>query len=236
MRHPAHFGGLSRSRAAWWLSPHRCERRHCRRHDDVATVVSLVSTPRPAGSRPAEAVEVDGSFAASTTETDTSIRSIPPAPSRCPLKSRTHRSRQIDLPSGLGLDDGEIGQDGTVVYPSAEDATLAVQSLENGDTRVQTVIPDRDATHEATFGLDGYRAVIDAAGNAGFVQFVQEGRDGVYVPVDPRGRRTPLAPRSGRTTRCGGDRLAQIVVPSATTVYPVVADPTWGVAQRGVGA
>lgn len=193
---------------------------------DVATVVSLVSDAAPAGSRPVEAVEADGSFAASTAETDTSIPVDPASPVEVSTEvaGRTLVAK-IDLPSGLGLYDGEIGQDGTVVYPSADDATLAVQSLENGDTRVQTVIPDRDSTHEATFGLDGYRAVIDAAGNAGFLH---EGRDGIYVPVAPAWA-TDAAGVPVRTYyEVRGDRLAQIVVPSATTVYPVVADPTWG--------
>lgn len=193
---------------------------------NVATVVSLVSDAAPAGSRPVEAMKADDSFAASAADTDTSIPIDPAAPVEVSTEVAGRPIvAEIDLPASLGLDSGEVGQDGTVVYPSEDDATLAVQSLENGDTRVQTVIPDRNATHEATFGLDGYRAVIDAAGNAGFLQ---EGRDGIYVPVAPAWATDAAGVPVQTYYEVRGDRLAQIVVPSATTVYPVVADPTWG--------
>ncbi|WP_431796017.1 hypothetical protein [Microbacterium enclense] len=193
---------------------------------DVATVVSLVSDAAPDGARPAETAEADGGFSATTATTESAIPADPsdPIEVHTEVTGRTV-SAKIDLPDALDLDAGQLGVDGTVVYPSESDATVAIQALENGDTRVQTIIPDRGATHEATYGLEGYRAVIDSSGQAGFVQ---KGGAGLYVPVENAWATDATGAPVRTYYEVRGDRLAQIVVPSDTTAYPIVADPTWG--------
>lgn len=193
---------------------------------DVATVVSLVSDAAPGGVRPADTVEDDGVFTSTTPTTESAIPTDPsdPIEVNAEIAGRSV-SAKIVLPEALDLEAGQLGADGTVVYPSESDATVAVQALGNGDTRVQTIIPDRTATHEATFGLDGYRAVVDSSGQAGFLQ---KGSSGLYVPVEDAWATDANGAPVRTYYEVRGDRLAQIVVPSDATAYPIVADPTWG--------
>lgn len=135
-------------------------------------------------------------------------------------------SAEITLPTGSTLSDGALAQDGTVVYPNASDAgSVAVQTLEGGETRIQTVIPNAEAQHEFGYGMEGYRATIDLNGEAAFVATTSEG---AYIPVEAAW----AVDANGKTVETHyevrDDKLYQVVVPTADTAYPVVADPTWG--------
>jgi len=137
---------------------------------------------------------------------------------------------EISLPSGLELGEGELTSDGTVVYPSnaatvGPTGAVAVQTLSGGETRVQTVIPTRDAQHEFGYGMDGFRATIDQVGNAAFVA---DGTEGAYIPIEPAWAVDANGAAVETYYEVRGDELFQIVVASSSTAYPVVADPTWG--------
>lgn len=193
---------------------------------DASEVATLVSDAAPDLIEPAPAVETGNSFEAGALGTDTSIPVSPDDPIDVSTTvGGRELSASITLPEGLDLSRAEATDDGTVVYTSDNDASVAVQALETGDTRVHTVIPDRHATHDAEFGMDGFRAVVDTTGNAAFVQ---DGREGVAVPVDaPWATDASGAPVSTHY-EVRGDRLVQIVSPTDATTYPIVADPTWG--------
>jgi len=133
---------------------------------------------------------------------------------------------QISLPTGLELGDGVLTSNGTVVYSSEVDGgAVAVQTLEGGETRIQTVIPDATAQHEFEYGMDGFRASIDDQGNA---VFIADGPEGAVIPIEAAWAVDANGASVATHYEARGDKLVQIVVPSADTAYPVVADPTWG--------
>lgn len=191
-----------------------------------SVVAALVAEAAPDGAQPVDANSTSSTFETSTADTDTTIPVDPDRPIEVTTSiAGRELSASIALPEGLDLAGAEATGNGTVVYPSESDASVAVQTLQSGDTRVQTVIPSRDATHEAAFGMDGFRAVIDSSGDAGFIQ---NEREGAFIPVD-----SPWAVDANGASvpthyEVRGDRLVQVVTPTAETVYPVVADPTWG--------
>lgn len=193
---------------------------------DPSAVAALVANAAPDGSDPVDARATASAFETSTAD---STASIPVDPAQ-PIKVTTdiagrEISADIALPNGLDLADAEAAADGTVVYASDSDASVAVQTLETGDTRVQTIIPNREATHEASFGMGGFRAVIDSSGTAGFVQV---GREGAFVPVDAAWATDATGAPVPTRYEVRGDRLVQIVSPTEDSIYPIVADPTWG--------
>ncbi|BAJ74497.1 hypothetical protein MTES_1533 [Microbacterium testaceum StLB037] len=193
---------------------------------DPSAVAALVAGATPDGAQPVDASATGIAFETFTPDATTTIPVDPAQPIEVTADVAGREiSANITLPNGLDLAAAEATADGTVVYPSESDASVAVQTLESGDTRVQTVIPDRDATHEAAFGMEGFRAVIDSAGNAGFVQ---NGSEGAFVPVDAPWATDATGASVPTHYEVRGDRLVQIVTPTASTAYPVVADPTWG--------
>ena len=193
---------------------------------DPSAIAALVAVAAPDGAEPVDVRATGNAFETSTTNAESVI---PVDPAR-PIEVTTdvagrEISANITLPHGLDLAAAEAAEDGTVVYQSDNDASVAIQTLESGDTRVQTVIPDRDAAHEAAFGMEGFRAVIDSAGGAGFVQ---DSREGAFVPVDAAWATDAAGAPVPTHYEVRGDQLVQIVIPTADTVYPIVADPTWG--------
>lgn len=193
---------------------------------DAAEVSTLVAEAAPDGARSVDATPTGSSFQTSVAGAEATI----PVDPELPVEITTtvggrELSAAISLPDGLELASGEATADGTVVYTSDVDAAVAVQTLESGDTRIQTVIPDRDARHDVEFGMEGFRAVIDSSGNAGFLE---NGREGAFIPVAPPWATDASGAAVTTFYEVRGDKLAQVVVPSASTTYPVVADPTWG--------
>lgn len=193
---------------------------------DPSAIAALVAVAAPDGAEPVDVRATGNAFETSTTNAESVI---PVDPAR-PIEVTTdvagrEISANITLPHGLDLAAAEAAEDGTVIYQSDNDASVAIQTLESGDTRVQTVIPDRDAAHEAAFGMEGFRAVIDSAGDAGFVQ---DSREGAFVPVDAAWATDAAGAPVPTHYEVRGDQLVQIVIPTADTVYPIVADPTWG--------
>ena len=134
------------------------------------------------------------------------------------------RVRRIELPSEVPVSDGVLTDDGTVVY-AAEDGSgdaVAVQTLADGSTRVQTVIGGPTSPHEFGYRMDGYQPYQSDTGE---VIFLNEAGDDVPVAA-------PWAvDADGKTVsthyEVRGDELYQVITPGAGTVYPVVADPSW---------
>jgi len=130
----------------------------------------------------------------------------------------------IDLPDEIDVKDGVVADDGTVVFTATDDSgdAVAVQTLEDGSTRIQTVIGGSESAHEFGYRMDGYQPYQSDSGEVIFVS-----ADGNYVPVaapwatDANGN--PVETRY----EIRGDELFQIVVPDESTAYPVVADPSW---------
>ncbi|MDZ5145065.1 hypothetical protein [Microbacterium testaceum] len=193
---------------------------------DPSTVAALVADATPDNAQAVDPSSTASGFTTSTADATTSIPNSPEEPIEVVADTGGREiSASIILPNGLDLASAEAAENGTVVYPSENDASVAVQTLESGDTRVQTVIPNREATHEAMFGMEGFRAVIDASGQAGFLQ---KGREGVYVPVEAPWATDAVGETVPTHYETRGEKLVQVVSPTSHNVYPIVADPTWG--------
>lgn len=196
--------------------------------EDIAAHVVAMA---PDGAEPT-AASLDGQIV--TTSTGSTEAQIPLDASQDIDVTTTVDGRDltasISLPSGMDLEEGELTSDGTVVYNEQAAGTgsqgaVAVQTLENGDTRIQTVIADRTSTHEFGYAMKGFRPVIDDAGNATFISTSSEGP---FVPVEAAWAVDANGQPVATHYEVRGDELVQIVTPDATTAYPVVADPTWG--------
>ncbi|WP_307295064.1 hypothetical protein [Microbacterium natoriense] len=134
------------------------------------------------------------------------------------------QAARIELPDEVSVGDGVVANDGTVVYAANDDSgdAVAVQTLADGSTRIQTVIGTADSAHEFGYQMDGYHPYQSDTGEVVFVD-----DSGNVVPVGAPWARDV----SGQPVQTGyeirGDELFQVVTPDASTVYPVVADPTW---------
>ncbi len=133
-------------------------------------------------------------------------------------------SRAIELPDEIPISDGVVAEDGTVVF-NADDRSgdaVAVQTLADGSTRIQTVMGGAESPREFGYRMAGYQPY---QGDTGEVIFLNEAGD--YVPVaapwavDANGESVPTS------YEVRGDELFQVVTPGAETAYPVVADPSW---------
>jgi len=142
----------------------------------------------------------------------------------------TSIATSLSLPSGFVNGDGQKAEDGTIVYRnddalgrSSADA-MAVQTLEDGSTRVQTIIGNKESKHEFAYSLAGFTPILNDEGEALFVS--TDGSD-IYVPV----RNAWAIDANGKSVQTRyevrGNELVQVVVPGADTAYPVVADPEW---------
>jgi hypothetical protein len=135
----------------------------------------------------------------------------------------------ITLPTELEVGEGVVADDGTVVYAAddsgakAQDA-IAVQTLSDGSTRVQTVIADQNSAHALGYSMPGFLPAIDDSGNAAFIG---TGDSTAFVPVEPAWAVDATGASVATHYELRGTELVQIVTPDAGTVYPVVADPTW---------
>jgi len=130
---------------------------------------------------------------------------------------------EITLPDLEAAEPAVVTDHGTVVYATEDGSgdAMAVQTLTNGSTRVQTVLGSPDSDHVFGYQMDGYTPATD--GEAFFFL----GDDGSYVPVDDAWARDANGADVATHYEIRGKKLVQVVVPGPDTVYPVVADPVW---------
>lgn len=141
---------------------------------------------------------------------------------------------EVNLPTEVVATKVTVAKDGTVVYePSGGGASAAVQILDNGAVRLQTITPDARGPREFTytFGgnvrpVEGADGAIDLVADYGTVA-VTVGSIGSAWAADATG--APVASHY----RIVGNSLVQVIEPSAAAVYPIVADPAtyyawWG--------
>ena len=134
------------------------------------------------------------------------------------------RAAYLSLPDELTVGRGMVAEDGTVVYSdtSASGDAIAVQTLSDGTTRVQTIIAGPDSPHEFAYAMKGYDAMVNDAGEAIFFK-----ADGSFVPVAAAWARDADGNAVPTSYEVRGKELVQVVRPTPGTVYPVVADPSW---------
>ncbi|RMI12999.1 hypothetical protein [Cellulomonas triticagri] len=129
------------------------------------------------------------------------------------------------FPSGLSVGNGTTADDGTIVYPNdGHDADVAVQALDDGSVRLQTIIPSADATHSFSYQFDDDVSLVQVPEG---IELRREGPDGgvslgVIAPAwarDADGNQVPTRYEVDANT------LVQVIDASPTATYPVVADP-----------
>jgi hypothetical protein len=145
-------------------------------------------------------------------------------------------SLAVTLPKASSLSAGTRTGDGTVVYRAVNGPSTAVQALSSGAVRVQSVIgsASEGKTFSYSFG-DGFRPV--------------KATDGYFYVVgfDPTGKFTAFSVAAAWARDANGndvatnyviqgDNLVQVVSPSPTAAYPIVADPTWQWYSAAYGA
>ncbi|MFS0895001.1 hypothetical protein [Microbacterium sp. 179-I 3D3 NHS] len=133
-------------------------------------------------------------------------------------------SASIRLPDEMPIGAGTVTSDGTVVYPATDGSgdAVAVQNLEDGSTRIQTVIADSSSPHEFGYRMDGYQPFMSDTGEVIFLDSSDN-----YVPIAAPWAVDATGAPVQTTYTIRGDELVQVVTPDASTVYPVVADPSW---------
>lgn len=198
-------------------------------HDESEAIAQKVVQAAPDGAIPIQGVQTDKHLTTLSGKTSTVISLDADEPIVVTTTiDGANIEAEIVLPESLSLQDASVSDSGTVVFLSEDagsGAALAVQTLEGGSTRVQTIIPDAGSDHEYSYSMNNYQAVVDQDGNA---WFLSNGKEALLVPVeaawavDANGESvdTHYVERDGA--------LVQIIEPSAETAYPIVADPTWG--------
>lgn len=132
------------------------------------------------------------------------------------------------LPKELSLQPGKTSSNGTVVCRGTDGkADAAVQTLQSGSVRVQTILRDVFTPREYSYSLgEGYKPVRAEHGSMWALGFDATGKYGTYAikeawAQDAHGKSVPTR------YEIRGNDLVQVVSPTADTVYPIVADPTW---------
>lgn len=134
----------------------------------------------------------------------------------------------VSLPSGLNLDKGLAASNGTIVYKSTNDSVdAAVQALNDGSVRIQTVIHNSSASHKFSYSIGG--GFHPAVASDGKIYAVGTDAAGQYqaFAVQSAWARDANGASVPTHYEVHGDQLVQIVSPDANAAYPIVADPTW---------
>ena len=196
--------------------------------DEIADTIAQAA---PQGERVAQATEVNRSQAGfEHAGTDVTV----PFGAGEPLAIETERfDLEITLPQGLNIKDGVVARDGTIVFEAdGDDAHAAVQTLDDGSVRLQTVLESAHApsTYTYDFGDDVVLNALDD-GSVEVTQTVADGVLAVLGTID-----APWATDAdGNSVRTHytveGSELTQHVDHTGSTVFPVAADPkftqTW---------
>ncbi|NMR21066.1 hypothetical protein [Cellulomonas fimi] len=197
--------------------------------DEVADLISRVGpdqgTVVPATALPGGDLTAVASGVHATIPTDPSAELLLSKPADVAMPQLA-----VNLPAELNLSKGGVARDGTVVYKGkgkGKGVDAAVQVLDDGSMRVQTIIRNAKAAHSFTytFGDD----VKVAEGSNGEVALVTDTADGGVAiaevgaawAVDANG--APVATRY----EVQANSLVQVIGADASTAYPVTADPRW---------
>ena len=189
----------------------------------IDTVASTVEAVAP-DAEVLQPVEASNAFVAGTA---TAPALIPVQPDGDVTLSSSRGSITVGLPGNSSTATGSVAEDGTVVYPSTDGATLAVQALE-GSVRILSVIPWPDVSGTFTYPLD-----LPADANAELLEdgsVLILGADGAFLggfaqpwAVDADGAPVPTH------YLLDGGSLVQVVEHDPDAAYPIVADPWLGV-------
>jgi hypothetical protein len=133
----------------------------------------------------------------------------------------------VSLPTELSLADPQVAPDGTVVFSSTHGGPdAAVQVLDDGSTRIQTVIPEAGFSSEYTYAFpDGFSPLTLPGGKVAIVG--PAGPTGGYALFDDAWAVDGAGHPVETVYEIRGAEVVQVVRPAQDAVYPIVADPKW---------
>jgi hypothetical protein len=136
----------------------------------------------------------------------------------------------VSLPQEVNLQDASVATDGTVTYASSDGgASAQVQALSDGTTTIETKIPNAGAQHRFTYTFgDGITPMLRDDGGADLVAVGSDGMKYVVGNVAAPWAKDKNGLAVATSYEVEGSTLVQVVVPDASTVYPVTADPKFG--------
>lgn len=170
-----------------------------------------------------DTAEHDDGFAATAGGTDVEVPSAPDTPVTITHDDPAAPDLSVTLPTLSGTDDARQASDGTIIYTSDDDASIAVQPLEDGSTRFLSVLESKDAPERYEYRFEG--ADLDLQDDGSII--VRDG-DLIAGVID-----APWATDAAGTTvpthyEVTGDTVTQVVSHTAGDfAYPVTADPWW---------
>jgi len=201
--------------------------------DRTEATADLIADVAPDQGRVLSGTREDATVVARASSVDATVPLDADRPVLLESASEPSPALEVSLPAEVTTGDGEVASDGTIVYPAVDGgAHAAVQVLDDGSVRIQTITPGPDAPHEFTYAFG--EGVTPVPGPDGTVELVQEVAPGVAVTVGevgaPWATDADGAPLSTAYT-VRGDTIVQTITTGPGTTYPVVADPkvtkTW---------
>ncbi len=142
-------------------------------------------------------------------------------------------SVEIALPTEIDVSDGVVADDGTVVFEdNGNDAHAAVQALDDGSVRLQTVLesPDAPSTYTYTFS-DGAELVLLDDGSVEVTETIADGVVAVIGLIEAPWAIDASGTNISTHYTVDGNALTQHVEHSREHAYPITADPktssTW---------
>ena len=134
---------------------------------------------------------------------------------------------EVLLPNEVTVNDAGLAEDGTVVYTdSGSDAHVAVQALDDGAVRLQTVLENENAPSTYTYDLGDVTPVLLEDGSIELQREVAEGLVSVVGTVAEPWAVDALGNAVDTWYTVQGTSLVQHVNHDQGTAYPVTADPT----------
>lgn len=134
----------------------------------------------------------------------------------------------VTLPNLSGTDDARQAEDGTLVYTSDDDVSLAVQPLADGSTRFLSVLENKSAPERYDYTFDGLILELQDDGS------VLVSRDGTSAGIiAPAWARDATGASVATHFEVHGDTLTQVVEHTSRKFeYPITADPWWGLQYK----
>ncbi|SDR79479.1 hypothetical protein SAMN04489860_0074 [Paraoerskovia marina] len=143
------------------------------------------------------------------------------------------RGIEVSLPDEVTVDTGTVADDGSIVYEdNGADAHAAVQALDDGGVRLQTVLegPDAPQTYTYDFASDVFPIVLED-GSVELVAGVAEGARMSVGQFDAPWAKDANGSDVETWYTAEGNSLVQHVVHDEGSAYPITADPkgtrTW---------
>lgn len=187
---------------------------------DVAEAIAAVA---PDAGEVVESSSAGGAFVSQTSEASVVVPRSTDDPVVLASTNPETPDLTVTLPDLAGADPARQADDGTLVYTSDDDASLAVQPLADGSTRFLSVLENDRAPERYDYTLDGFDLVLQEGGSV-LVLNGDEPVGVVAVPwaTDANGVSVPTR------YEVAGSTLTQIVDHAAGDLaYPITADPWW---------